>query len=145
MDANDSSKIIYHAGDVVPTVLSATGIYTPNENGELTLTDFKINFNGETKIIVQEISAHENYLVESKSQIFTYITVDDGETPKTYSPVANNSDSGKFDNKVITIYTTATNAEVEGGKQLNDSTIVQIKDKVSYTNLTVGKEYKMSG
>ena len=145
VDANDSSKIIYHAGDVVPTILSATGIYTPNENGELTLTDFKINYNGETKIKVQEISAHENYQVESKSQIFTYITGDDGETPKIYSPVANKSDSGKFDNKVITIHTTATNAEVEGGKQLNDSTIVQIKDKVSYTNLTVGKEYKMSG
>lgn len=145
VDANDSSKIIYHAGDAVPTVLSATGIYTPNENGELTLTDFKINYNGETKIKVQEISAHENYQVENKSQVFTYITGDDGETPKTYSPVANKSDSGKFDNKIITIHTTATNAEVEGGKQLNDSTIVQIKDKVSYTNLTVGKEYKMSG
>ena len=146
VDANDSSKVLHHAGDPVTIVnTNKTGIYTPDENGELQLKGFQLNYNGETKVKVQEISAHENYQVESKSQVFTFITGDDGESQKTYYPVDNKSDSGKFDNKVITIHTTATNAEVEGGKQLNDSTIVQIKDKVSYTNLTVGKEYKMSG
>ena len=123
-----------------------TGIYELPESGKLTIDQFMINKNGQTIINVQEVSAQDNYTVDGKVQSFVFETKDGTyEDGAVFTPVAEKSSTGKFDNNIITIGTKASNAEILDGKTVLDSDLIRLKDTVSYKGLTPGKKYKMTG
>lgn len=123
-----------------------TGIYELPESGKLTIDQFMINKNGQTIINVQEVSAQDNYTVDGKVQTFVFETKDGTyEDGAVFTPVAEKSSTGKFDNNIITIGTKASNAEILDGKTVLDSDLIRLKDTVSYKGLTPGKKYKMTG
>ncbi len=115
-------------------------------NGQqLDITGLPVQKETTTTYYVQEQTTYENYVLDTKTYTFTFNCTgkeDDGATIP-----ANELTDGSFkiDNESIKIHTTATNAEVEDGKDINNSSIVKLTDKVAYTGLTVGKEYKVTG
>lgn len=122
-----------------------TGVYELSEDGTLSFK-FMINKNGQTIINLQEVSAQDNYTVDGKVQSFVFETKDGTyEDGAVFTPVAEKSSTGKFDNNIITIGTKASNAEILNGKTVLDSDLIRLKDTVSYKGLTPGKKYKMTG
>lgn len=132
-------------GDPIKIGNNKTGVYEIGKDGTLSKR-FMINKNGQTIINIQEVSAQDNYSVDGKVQSFVFETKEGTyEDEAIFDPVSEKSNTGKFDNNIITIGTKASNAEILNGKTVLDSDLIHLKDTVSYKGLTPGKKYKMTG
>ena len=100
---------------------------------------------GTTTYIVQEQTTYENYVLDTKTYTFTFERTGNEADDYEFVPKEQTNGSFTIDNESIKIHTTATNAEVEDGKEINNSSIVKLTDKVAYSGLTIGKEYKVTG
>lgn len=142
---NADGDLYAQNGNPLQIKSNKTGIYELSEDGTLSFK-FMINKNGQTIINLQEVSAQDNYAVDGKVQSFVFETKDGTyEDGAVFTPVAEKSSTGKFDNNIITIGTKASNAEILDGKTVLDSDLIRLKDTVSYKGLTPGKKYKMTG
>ena len=100
---------------------------------------------GTTTYIVQEQTTYENYVLDTKTYTFTFECAGTEDYDYIFTPKEQTDEIFTIDNESIKIHTTATNAEVEDGKEINNSSIVKLTDKVAYSGLTIGKEYKVTG
>ena len=100
---------------------------------------------GTTTYIVQEQTTYENYVLDTKTYTFTFQCAGTEDYDYIFTPKEQTDEIFTIDNESIKIHTTATNAEVEDGKEINNSSIVKLTDKVAYSGLTIGKEYKVTG
>lgn len=142
---NADGDLYAQNGNPLQIKSNKTGIYELSEDGTLSFK-FMINKNGQTIINLQEVSAQDNYAVDGKVQSFVFETKEGTyEDGAVFTPVAEKSSTGKFDNNIITIGTKASNAEILDGKTVLDSDLIRLKDTVSYKGLTPGKKYKMTG
>ena len=150
---NIDGKTLVSKGDVLKFE-KAEGKYAYEKNGSsvIKLTNGKeLNIDklpiqkGITTYTVQEQTTYENYVLDTKTYTFTFECTGDEPSGTTINPKEQTDGSFTIDNKSIKIHTTATNAEVEDGKEINNSSIVKLTDKIAYSGLTIGKEYKVTG
>ena len=142
---NADGDLYVKKGDTIKIGDNETGVYEIGKDGTLS-KKFMINKNGQTIVNIQEVSAQDNYAVDGKIQSFVFETKEGTyEDGAVFTPVAEKSSTGKFDNNIITIGTKASNAEILDGKTVLDSDLIRLKDTVSYKGLTPGKKYKMTG
>ena len=123
---------------------SGTSKITLTNGKTLEIKDLPVQ-KGTTTYIVQEQTTYENYVLDTKEYTFTFECAGTEDSDYEFLPKEQTDGIFTIDNESIKIHTTATNAEVEDGKEINNSSIVKLTDKVAYSGLTVGKEYKVTG
>ena len=107
------------------------GTYTTDSNGQINIENLEPGH-----YYLQEISSPKDYFLNDEKIPFdiTGDKVKDGETVRVEMT----------DEKIPKIQTTATDNNT-GKKRINPTELVEIKDKVRYEDLVIGKEYTIKG